>query len=139
MLSFFDLIKSRNYGHKYIETVPDDIELAENSKRIFRDLSTDIFNNVFFKDNNLLVYFIDYTYHKIYSSLILNLNKNLINYSNNNRNVNLKPINGNEDIILIFKGGTLMNRAFENFFWQFNKLPLQQISSKEIKTEFNIK
>ena len=98
--------------HKNNITVFDNAADNQKALRIFRDMSTDIYVKVFFNDNDQIANFLDYTFHMIYSKLIINTNKTIIEYNINNSNIHIKPISGPERCYLVFKGGTLMNRLF---------------------------
>lgn len=87
-------------------------------KRKLTDVSTSIFTQVFFAEDKNYQLFLNY-YN--FLDVILNYEVNL-----KLLNLNLIPLDSDEDISMIFKGGNVMN-------YHFNKL----IHNKELKERFN--
>lgn len=82
--------------------------------RCYTDSSTSAFTSVFFQNPEISTTFINYTYHALYSSIVILLNDYLINN-------NYEPLNRNESVYIIFKGGTVINKIFSKFETDRNK------------------
>lgn len=104
-----------NLPYKINSTTFDDAKDNENAVRIFRDLSTDLYTDIFLNNNVQLANFLDYTFHVLYSEIIKNTNMNIILF-NSTKNDNIKPLCGPERVYLVFKGGTLMNKFYFDYF-----------------------
>lgn len=110
----------KNLNEKYTS---DDI-INENDidilfpKRVFADTSTSAFTSVFLSDN--LVVFTDYLFNKLYMDIFSNINDKLLEN-------NMIPINNDENIVLIFKGGNVMH-------FYFNKILKQKYENIKYKT-----
>ena len=102
---FTDFMTNENFLYKLSGTELDDINKSKYDVRIFRDKSTDAFASVVLSENKeRLIYFLDYTYHAIYSHIIKNINKWIINFNQNNIGEHIKPMYGMEKIFFVFKG-----------------------------------
>jgi len=116
----FTLLGNTNFTFKNTDTYftnPDNS--AED--RTFRDDSTNIYTATFFNDINIMSLFVDYTYHALYSEVITNINTSIIdkiilNDPEPKNNVHIKPLVGDENVFLIFKGGSLMKHNFDTNF-----------------------
>lgn len=114
-MTTFKNILSNNLGeYKHCDTYITDPS-NDTNVRIFRDLVTDIYTKTFFEDKRNLYTLLDYTYHELYSSVILGVGAK-IHKLNNNNNYDIRPLYGSECIYLIFKGGTVMNLLFNDAF-----------------------
>jgi hypothetical protein len=87
--------------------------------------------------NELLGLFLDYTFHILYSNIITKINKTLIDELPFKQNPisHLKPLVGSERIFLIFKGGTLMKKYFDNYIDKLINVT-KNTKSNDIKTKY---
>jgi hypothetical protein len=112
-------LKNLSYTYKRTSSTNDNVTQNSSHVRVFRDESTSIFTNVVFDTDQLLSLFLDYTFHRLYSEVITNINDKLINSipftNSNNQIVHIQPLVGLERIYLIFKGGTLMKKYFDKY------------------------
>ncbi len=97
-------------------TTFDDSSDNDVAVRIFRDMTTDIYTEVFFDNNQVLEHFLDYTFHVLYSTIMKSINQEIINHNIANQDDHVKPLTGLETIYLLFKGGTLMSMLYKRFF-----------------------
>jgi hypothetical protein len=108
-----------SYTYKRTSSTIDNVTHNSSHVRVFRDESTSIFTNVILDTEELLALFLDYTFHRLYSEVISNINDKLINSRRfevvDNYHIHIKPLVGIERIFLIFKGGTLMKKYFDSF------------------------
>ncbi len=88
-----------NHTLQYI--VDEDSKLVTDDVRVFRDVSTSAFVEVFLSDKNTRHMFIDYCWNVLNAELS-NLGTELVK-------LNLPLLYSDEDVKLIFKGGTVMN------------------------------
>jgi hypothetical protein len=106
---------------------------ANNKIRILSDTSTGSFTNVFLNNINDKRLFIDYVYNKINSDIKINLHNNLIKSNN-------LPLNGNEYVKFLFKGGNLFKTLYDNYLdsvdLQRRALKLAQIRANNYHTSF---
>lgn len=95
--------------------VLDNPKKNEDNMRVYRDKSTDQFATVMFSDKDKMYQYLDYTFHTIYSYLITKINRELILQSIKNPEMNIKPLCGDESVIFVFKGGSVMHILYNTF------------------------
>jgi hypothetical protein len=105
-----------NYSFKRHDTKLQDRNKNNNDSRIFRDICTEQYTDTILNDPIIIPLFLDYTFHALYSELILNVNLQLIRNINLEENIHIQPLVGDEAFFLIFKGGTLMKNNFDRHF-----------------------
>ena len=120
-LNEVDFINKRRMT--YFDNDEDNI----NAFRVFRDKITEFYTNTFFDidNNNIqnLSDFLDYTYHFIYSEILINIGDKIRDYNILNTDYNVKPICGLENIFLVFKGGSMMYIIYNRILKEFtNKI-----------------
>jgi hypothetical protein len=134
MNNLYDVLLRESYTYKKTMGGLDNVTDNSNHVRVFRDMSTELFTNVMIgqegvpqarQRDDMLRLFLDYTFHRIYSEVIGNINTKLIealpiNIAANNGEKHIKPLVGIERIFLIFKGGTLMKNYFDDFIDDLN-------------------
>ena len=99
-----------NNGKKISNVKIDETDnLQTYKKSFFSDIITKKFINIIGEKN--LFYMASYVYSQIYLDIDITLNYQL-------KNKNYKPLNANEDVMLLFKGGNLYNYYFTEFFNQ---------------------
>ena len=130
-------LRKSSYTYKRTSGTVDDARKNSSNVRVFRDESTSIFTEVIINTPHLLTLFLDYTFHRLYSEVITNINSKLIDSKafsiSNNQHVHIKPLVGIERIYLIFKGGTLMKKYFDEHIND-----LFRIENKENFTDIDI-
>ncbi len=135
----FSLLNKSNFLFKKNDTHLINPEDGESDVRAIRDKSTDLYTERFFDNINILSLFLDYTFHELYSQVITNINLTLVNKINlvnpivhddddaaaervevvegeereYNEHIHIKPLVGDENVFLIFKGGSLMKQNFD--------------------------
>ncbi|ARF08855.1 hypothetical protein Catovirus_1_905 [Catovirus CTV1] len=116
---------NKKFTFKHLNSFFDDESLnygifGKNQARIYKDISTDAFTKTFLDgpaNINLRHMFIDYCFYTIYKDIKINLNNKLIEN-------NSYPLYGDENVYLIFKGGTVMNIVFNDVIKKkINALP----------------
>jgi len=108
----------------------DETDKKTNKKhRVYRDISTDTFVEIFLKDSFDRYNFLDYTFHKINTDIQININKYLTE-------VNQMPLNGKEKIVLIFKGGNIMHEFGIKKLDDFNVY--NNINILNVENKYNI-
>jgi hypothetical protein len=105
--------------------------------RIFRDMTTDIYVESFFENDNNLLDFLDFTFHYFYSNIIDQFGIDISNFCKSNLDTSITPLVGHEKIYLVFKGGTLMNKFYEEIFTVI-KNRHGDISSKNIFDRYGV-
>ena len=110
---YFEFINTNLTFEKYLEKEPLLMNHLISNKtnflikrnyidyRIYKDESTNVFNQIFFSDKKNVFIFLYYCYQQINYDIISNINDKLKNY-----NTILKS---NEEILLISKGGNMMS------------------------------
>jgi len=111
-----DKILLGGLAYKINTTLFDDPEDNTTAIRIFRDITTDIYVETFFEDDIHLLNFLDFTYHFIYSQIIDKFGIDINKFCKGNLDTTITPLVGHERIYLVFKGGTLMNKFYEEIF-----------------------
>jgi hypothetical protein len=111
----YNLLVSSDYTNKRRMSNFDDSNDTKNAWRLFRDTVTDAYIETYFSDPSIVIDFLDYTYHFIYSSILIGINKGILSYNESNQKYHIKPICGPENIFLIFKGGTIMNMLYSKY------------------------
>jgi hypothetical protein len=131
----FRLLNKSNFLFKKNDTHLINPEHGDSDVRVIRDKSTDLYTERFFDNINILSLFLDYTFHELYSQVITNINLTLVNKINlvgpivhddddaavervegegeYNEHIHIKPLVGDENVFLIFKGGSLMKQNFD--------------------------
>src|SRR5271154_6187936 len=117
----------------------DDPKINKDNMRIYRDKATDQFASTIFKNKEKLCRFLDYTFHAINSYLVIHLNEELIDISKQNPGQHILPLCGDESVIFVFKGGTVMHILYNTYMDSIkNKIPLLK-SNDMIKYYADIK
>jgi hypothetical protein len=123
-------LHNSNYTYKKTMGGFDNAQDNPNHIRCHRDNSTEFFTNIMIGQDGvppnqrmqgMLGYFLDYTFHRLYSEVITDIDMELINsipLDINDREKHIKPLVGCERMFLIFKGGTLMKNYFDDFIDQ---------------------
>ena len=112
--------------HELSGQFDEDSKYTKNKHRVYRDITTDTFVEIFLSDTIHRYNFIDYTFHKLNNDIQININDYLIKENN-------LPLNGTEKIVLIFKGGNIMNELGMNKlndFDLFNETNVDKIREK---------
>lgn len=97
------------------------MDILENPKksaenvRIFRDKSTDQFATIIFANKDKMYQYLDYTFHTIYSYLVTRVNKELMAQAALHPEMNIMPLCGDESIVFVFKGGSVMHILYNNY------------------------
>lgn len=91
-----------SFTHELCGTKDESSKFVTDHVRFFRDMTTEAFVNIFLSDKQTRFRFIDYTYHTINSALQTKINE----YLCANHQV---PLNGDEGLYFVFKGGNVMN------------------------------
>ena len=125
------LLQRQDYVNKRRMTDFDDVDDNQTAWRVFRDTTTTAYVQTYFNTPEVLAAFIDYTYHAIFSHIILNMNKKIIEYTKQSPKYHIKPICGRENAFLLFKGGTLMNILYSDhlktFIDKYAGMNMQQV------------
>lgn len=95
-------------------TIPgvDDASKNKTAVRAFRDITTDVYVEIFLSDPDQLTNFLDYTFHLLSYKSSIQINKSINDYNRKHPNAEILPLCGPERAYLIFKGGTLMNKFY---------------------------
>ena len=99
-----------------------DEDFNSNQFRILCDTTTKIFNNTFFNDKIIIKKFINFAFNRIDIDLKLHLNKELINND-------IPPLNIDESVKFLFKGGNLFNYYFNEVKNKNNNNNFSKISN----------
>jgi len=115
----YNRVINQYYVYKKLSSTNDNAQNNESQYRMFRDMSTDEYTEIMISDDSNLNLFLDYTFHELYSNIIKYINIQLLNavpFNNaSNPLEHIKPIVGDENIFLVFKGGTLMKKYLDKF------------------------
>lgn len=113
-------------NHELYTLKDPESEDSKNPSRIFRDISTDSYVESFQNNENIRMMFIDYTW----SILYVEINKVNSELFRDNQPL----LYSDEDVKLMFKGGTIMNFLFSE---EINKYTGSTISSDTLNIAFS--
>ena len=133
-------LKKNSFMHKNIDTKLVNIADNETAYRVYRDISTEKYTETIINNIDQMKIFLDYTFHAIYSYIICNLETTIFNsfpIIKTDYTTHIKPLVGNENIYLLFKGGSLMKNFYD---MEMNKIKLnnKDISIDDIRKKYNI-
>lgn len=109
----------------------DNPKKNEDNMRIYRDKSTDQFASVIFSNKDKMYQYLDYTFHTINSYLVTKINKELLLQADKNPDVKITPLCGDEAVLFVFKGGSVMHLLYNNYLDKF-KNTVPNLSSNDM-------
>ena len=110
-------------------------KFGKKNFRAYKDESTSSFNTIFFENENILQQFTNYCYHRINYDINSNINDEL-------KDIGKDILQYKEDILLIFKGGNIINYFIKDAIKNFNQKNIQNAKfdkfTKISDTDFTI-
>lgn len=127
--SLFDRYK--HFTDHYTEKAIDELDSRQHAPfRVYRDVSTSVFNSIFFQRDIDRYRFVDYVFHKI--------NIDLLQINNQLKEYEYKPLNSREDIKFYYKGGNVFHEYFyESIYPNIPNPKFKEDLSKNFKTSDN--
>lgn len=138
-LSNFLLKKNSVYKYFNIDRNFTDLKYLlnnENVKNTFKAIGTKAYVETFYANKNNLKLLTDYQYFYIYFNLMNDINNHIIKQSDLNENIE-NPLQYDESLYLIFKGGTTMNFMYDKLCRHISEVNPEHICNIDTGDDLN--